>query len=267
MKQKFLLLCLIFSLSGCAISYLEKGGSEPEIVPTKMARDIDLVPLPASAPMTVAVYSFADKTGQRRPQANIASLSTAVTQGAETFLIKALQDVGKGKWFTVIERVSIDALTRERTIIRQMREAYEGPNAKPLTPLKFAGIILDGGIIGYDSSVKSGGMAARWLGVGPQTQYSEDIVTVSLRAISVSTGEVLITVTVQKRILSASDSISALKFLDAGTNAFEFETGVTINEPGTFAVKSAIEASVIELIKEGERKGIWKYAELNTKEK
>jgi hypothetical protein len=72
---------------------------------------------------------------------------------------------------------------------------------------------------------------------------------------------------VQKRILSASDSVSALKFLDAGTNAFEFETGVTINEPGTFAVKSAIEASVIELIKEGERKGIWKYAELNTKEK
>jgi len=267
MKQKLLSLFLIFSLSGCALTHLEKGGSEPEVVPTKMARDIDLVPLPASAPMTVAVYSFADKTGQRRPQANIASLSTAVTQGAETFLIKALQDVGKGKWFTVIERVSIDALTRERTIIRQMREAYEGPNAKPLTPLKFAGIILDGGIIGYDSSVKSGGMAARWLGVGPQTQYSEDIVTVSLRAISVSTGEVLITVTVQKRILSASDSISALKFLDAGTNAFEFETGVTINEPGTFAVKSAIEASVIELIKEGERKGIWKYAELNTKEK
>jgi curli production assembly/transport component CsgG len=267
MTKKIISICLIFSVFGCATNYLGKGGSEPEVVPTKMARDIDLVPLPASAPMTVAVYGFGDKTGQRRPQANVASLSTAVTQGAETFLIKALQDVGQGKWFTVIERVGIDALTRERTIIRQMREAYEGPNAKPLTPLKFAGILLDGGIIGYDSSVKSGGIGARWLGVGAQTQYSEDIVTVSLRAISVGTGEVLISVTVQKKILSASDSLAALKFLDAGTNAFEFETGVTINEPGTFAVKSAIEASVIELIKEGERKGIWGYAELKTKEK
>jgi curli production assembly/transport component CsgG len=262
-------LFLILSLTGCAIGHNASSPSEPTVVPTTFVKDIDKVPLPASAPMTVAVYNFQDKTGQRRPQANIASLSTAVTQGSEVFLIKALQDVGKGQWFQVIERVGIDNLTRERQIIRQMRDAYEGPNAKPLSPLRFAGILMEGGIVGYDSSTKSGGMAARYLGVGEQTQYSEDIVTVSLRAISVSTGEVLASVTVQKTIVSAADSLSALKFFNMGTKAFEFETGMTINEPGTYAVKSAIESSVVELIKEGERKGIWQYAEFNfnTKEK
>jgi curli production assembly/transport component CsgG len=209
--------------------------------------------------VSVAVYSFLDKTGQRRPATNVASLSTAVTQGAEAFLIKALQDVGRGKWFEVVERVGLDNIQKERLIIRQMREAYEGSNAKPLMPMQFAGMILEGGIIGYDTSTKSGGTGARWLGIGAQTQYSEDIVTVSLRAVSVNTGKVLITVAVQKTILSTADSLNVLRFFDLGTKAFEAETGLTINEPGTYAVKTAVEAAVIELIKEGQRKGVWDF--------
>jgi curli production assembly/transport component CsgG len=249
-------------LSGCAVSQNNRMGTSPKPVnmPVMMQKEFDAVKPPTNMqPITVALYSFTDKTGQRRPQQNIASLSTAVTQGAETFLIKALSDVGQGKWFKVVERVGIDGLTRERQLIRQMREAYEGANAKPLPPMTFAGLLIEGGIVGYDSSTKSGGMAARWLGIGPQTQYSEDIVTVSLRIISVSTGEVLATVTVQKTIVSAADSIAAMKFFDVGTKSFEFETGMTVNEPGTFAVKSTIEMAVLELIKEGARKGIWSY--------
>jgi len=261
--HKLLITLMIVSLSGCAMMQNDNPPTEPSVVESVFKKDIDLVPLPAAAPMVVAVYAFTDKTGQRRPQANIASLSSAVTQGAETFLIKALQDVGRGQWFTVVERVGIDSLTRERQIIRQMRDAYEGPTAKPLAPMKFAGIIIEGGIVGYDSSVKSGGTASRYLGIGPSTQYSQDIVTVSLRAVSVSTGEVLTSVTVQKTIVSSSDSIAAMKFFNMGTEAFEFESGMTINEPGTYAVKSAIELSVAELIKDGERKGIWSYAEFN----
>jgi curli production assembly/transport component CsgG len=249
-------------LTGCAVSQNNRMGTAPKPanMPVMMQKEFDAVKPPTNMqPVTVAVYSFQDKTGQRRPQQNIASLSTAVTQGSETFLIKALSDVGQGRWFKVVERVGIDGLTRERQLIRQMREAYEGANAKPLPPMTFAGLLIEGGIVGYDSSVKSGGMAARWLGIGPQTQYSEDIVTVSLRLISVSTGEVLATVTVQKTIVSAADSIAAMKFFDVGTKAFEFETGMTVNEPGTFAVKSTIEMAVLELIKEGARKGIWSY--------
>lgn len=247
-------------MTSCAIH--QRAGEldqKPEPVKSMMQIELENIPPPDSdRPISVAVYSFQDKTGQRRPQTNVASLSTAVTQGAETFLIKALQDVGRGRWFEVVERVGLDNITKERLIIRQMREAYEGNNAKPLMPMQFAGIIIEGGIIGYDTSTKSGGAGARWLGIGAQTQYSEDVVTVSLRAVSVNTGKVLATVTVQKTILSTADSFSTLKFFDLGTKAFESESGLTINEPGTYAVKTAIEAAVIELIKEGQKRGIWK---------
>ena len=205
------------------------------------------------------MYSFTDKTGQRRPAQTIANLSTAVTQGAEAFLIKALGDVGKGQWFTVVERVGIDSLTKERQLIRQMREAYDGDKAKPLSPMMFAGVIIEGGITGYDTSTKSGGYAARMLGIGPQTQYSEDIVTVSLRLVSVNTGKVLASVNVQKTIYSTSDSLAVLKFVKDGTQAFELEAGLTINEPQTQAVKAAVEAAVVELIKEGQVKGVWDF--------
>ena len=257
--MKFLLILLTLIVSGCAIT--QKAGVEykPQVAENKLQREFDTLPSPNGKRVVVAVYSFLDKTGQRRPTAGIASLSTAVTQGAEVFLIKALQDVGKGNWFEVVERVGIDSLTRERTLIRQMREAYEGVNAKPLMPMQFAGLIMEGGIIGYDSGTESGGAAYRFLGIGPQTQYSKDTVTVSLRAVSVNTGKVLAAVTVTKIVYSTADSIAVLKFLNQGTQAFEAEMGLTINEPGTLAVKATVEAAVVELIKEGERKGIWDF--------
>lgn len=263
MKNVILALVTTTILCGCAITQFNPLTPEvkPEVTKVMMQKEFDTIPGPSNGKkISVAVYSFRDLTGQRRPTANVASLSTAVTQGAETFLIKALQDVGQGKWFDVVERVGLDNITKERLIIRQMREAYEGKEAKPLMPMQFAGIIIEGGIVGYDSSTKSGGIAMRWLGIGPQTQYSEDIVMVSVRAISVNTGKVLTSVTVQKTILSSADSVSALKFFDAGTKSFEAEMGMTINEPGTYAVKSAIEAAVVELIKDGEKKGLWEFA-------
>jgi hypothetical protein len=99
----------------------------------------------------------------------------------------------------------------------------------------------------------------RIFGIGKQTQWSQDTVTISVRAVSVNTGKVLAVVTVQKTILSTADSATALKFFDAGTQAFEAEAGLTINEPGTYAVKAAIEMAVVELIKEGQRKSIWDF--------
>jgi curli production assembly/transport component CsgG len=261
--KKTLLALIVVMLSGCAV--IQSTGLT-EVDPTLttqragVKKEFDNIPSPANGkPISVAVYSFADKTGQRRPQANVASLSTAVTQGAETFLIQALQNVGNSQWFDVVERVGIDNLVKERTIIKQMREAYEGNNAKPLMPMQFAGIIMEGGLVGYDSTTTSGGAGMRIFGIGKQTQWSTDTVTVSLRAVSVNTGKVLATITVQKTILSTADSATALKFFDQGTQAFEAEAGLTINEPGTYAVKAAVEMAVVELIKEGVKKGIWEY--------
>ena len=255
---------MVLILTACALG--QKAGIEfqPEPMPNRMQKEFDAIPAPDGRKLSVAVYSFGDKTGQRKPTAGIASLSMAVTQGAEVFLIKALQDVGHGQWFDVVERINVDALTKERLIIRQMREAYEGANAKPLMPMQFAGIIMEGGIIGYDSGTESGGAAHRFLGIGSQTQYSKDTVTVSLRAISVNTGKVLAAVHVTKIVYSTADSVAVLKFLANGVQAFEAEAGLTINEPGTMAVKATIEAAVVELIKEGERKGIWDYRKPET---
>lgn len=256
----FILLLLV----GCAIQQKTNQLSDVQPFPPKVAtnqlqKEFDTIPAPAGRKVSVAVYQFIDKTGQRKPQPGVASFSTAVTQGAEVFLIKALQDVGQGQWFDVVERTNIDALTKERLIIRQMREAYEGKDAKPLMPMQFAGIIMEGGIIGYDSGSESGGAAYRFLGIGPSTQYSKDTVTVSLRAISVNTGKVLAAVHVTKIVYSTADSVAVLKFLNNNTQAFEAETGLTINEPGTLAVKATVEAAVVELIKEGEKKGVWDY--------
>ena len=263
MTRTLISVSIVALLSGCA-AIQSTGFSETDPTTTTQMKNVkkefDTIPAPAAGrPVSVAVYSFADKTGQRRPQANVASLSSAVTQGAETFLIQALQGVGSGQWFEVVERVGIDNLTKERLIIRQMREAYEGNNAKPLMPMQFAGMIIEGGIVGYDTTVNSGGAGMRIFGIGKQTQWSQDTVTISVRAVSVNTGKVLAVVTVQKTILSTADSATALRFFDAGTQAFEAEAGLTINEPGTYAVKAAIEMAVVELIKEGQRKSIWDF--------
>ena len=283
MRRLLLSVLLLAALSGCAIS--QKVGvleQKPVVPKNELQKEFDEVPSPAKGKLTVAVYNFADKTGQRKAVPGIASFSTAVTQGGDALLIRALQDVGHGQWFDVVERGNIDALTKERLIITQMRQAYEGANAQKLMPLQFAGIIVEGGIIGYDTGLESGGTGYNFLGIGPTTQYSKDIVTVSLRAISVNTGKVLATVTVTKIIYSTSDTIAIYKSIDPGglnsmvkqigapnagaTDAaaaiFQFESGLTINEATTIALKSTIEASVVELIKEGQRKGVWDYQQV-----
>lgn len=217
------------------------------------------LPKPANGPMVVAVYNFLDRTGQRKPSPMIAQLSSAVTQGAETYLIKALQDVGGGSWFKVVERVGLDNLMKERQMIRQMREIYEGEDAKPLPPMLFAGIMIEGGIVGYDSNIVTGGTGVRVFGIGPQTQYQADMITVSLRVVNVSSGEVLVSVITTKTVYSYMDKLGVLKFFEEGTMAVEAETGMGINESVNRATSMAIQSAVVEMIREGERKGYWDY--------
>jgi len=219
------------------------------------------VPAPAGPPVVVAVYSFRDQTGQRKPSNTLSLFSTAVTQGAESYLIKSLQEVGNRQWFTVVERVSLDNLLKERQMIRQTREIYDGEKAKMLPPMTLAGVILEGAIVDYNSNTLTGGTGARFLGIGPYTQYTQDLVVISLRLVSVTTGEILTTVTVEKNLLSTSDGVTALRFFNQATRAFEFDSSQTFNEPGNYALRSAIETAVVELINKGERQGLWKFKE------
>jgi curli production assembly/transport component CsgG len=146
-------------------------------------------------------------------------------------------------------------------MIKQTREIYDGANAKMLPPLQMAGVILEGGIIDYNSNTLTGGTGARIFGIGAQTAYTQDVVVISLRLVSVQTGEVLTTVTVEKNLLSTADGATALKFFNQATQAFEFDSSQTFNEPGNYALRSAIETAVIELINKGERNGLWKFKE------
>lgn len=262
------LLPLIFALvlQGCATGsalrekITNNQFDEPVIEQSNLLKkDSYRVEPPAGGPIAVAVYGFQDKTGQRKSVQNIASLSSAVTQGADSYLIKALQDVGDARWFIVLERGGLENLIKERQMIRQMREQYQGKDAKPLPPMMFAGILLEGGIVGYDSNTLTGGTGMRVFGVGASTQYQSDTVTVNLRTVSVSTGEVLTSVTITKTVLSYMDKLTVMRFVNDGTNAVEGELGGSINESINRATSLAIQAAVVDTIREGARKGHWSY--------
>ena len=218
----------------------------------------ELYNLPPSDKMPiVAVYKFKDLTGQRKQKGDVAMFSTAVTQGAETMLIDALKTAGNGKWFRVVERVGIDSLTRERQIVRTTREQYGEKDKTGLAPLLFAGIILEGGVIGFDTNIETGGRGARYLGIGMSQAYRRDVVTVSLRAVSTMTGEILLNVQASKTILSIADGYDVFKFIDLSTQLIEMEDGMTENESVTRSLRSTIEAAVLELIYQGHDKEFW----------
>lgn len=260
--KKILSLLLVLTLVGCAAPptmFPEQAMEAEKVEPTKFKRPF---PQPESGqPIVVAVYSFTDKTGQRKDSSTVAKFSSAVTQGGEALLLKALADVGDGQWFRIVERVGLDNLLKERQLIRSAREEAREPNI--LRPILYAGMIIEGAIVSYDTNKRTGGMGVRYLGIGPSTQYQEDIVTVSLRAVNVQTGEVVLTVNTQKTILSVATSLSTFKFFESGTKAFENEIGSTSTEPGVYAVKAAVDLAVEELVYQGETKGLWKFKKEN----
>ena len=229
---------------------------------------VDLLNLPpAKEKPVVAVYGFTDKTGQRKSVDNVASFSTAVTQGGTELLIDALKTPGNGTWFRVVERQGVDNLVRERQIIRSARQEFAGEGGpQPLNPLLFAGMIIEGGIIGYDTNVVTGGRGARTLGIGYAKQYRKDVVTVSVRAVSVLTGEVLLNVQARKTILSYGSAGDIFRFIEEGTQLIEYEDGVGNNESVTYATRAAIEAAVLELIYQGHDRGYWKIEGYNENE-
>ena len=259
-----LLIAGTFLLNGCAAivgagSGLSLEPKGPEIVPSAAHQLLNL-PSPLTKAV-VAVYNFSDKTGQRKTIDNIASFSTAVTQGGSDILIEALRDAGRGNWFVVVERGGLDGLIRERQLIVNTRRTYDGEEKEgnTLKPLLYAGLLLEGGITGYDTNLRTGGSGARYFGIGLRHQYREDKITVSLRAILVQTGEVLLNVTTTKTILSTGGGADLFRFYELGTQLVEAESGSTENEAVNHAVRAAIEAAVYGLVIQGLERQIWDF--------
>lgn len=254
-----LVLGAVLLLNGCATVNPNHEWSDPEVARSPIENILDTTPKLDGPRITIAVYNFLDKTGQRKANDKFSQLSSAVTQGSEVWVIDALKQVGGGTWFQVVERVGLDHLVKERQLIKSTREVYDKENAPALKPLLFAGLIIEGGVVGYDTNTTSGGAGARYLGIGASTEYRTDQVTVAMRVISVQTGEVLITVATQKLIASHRTSADVFRFLDLGTKAIELEAGAAVNEPVNYAVRAAIDQAVVEIVNKGEEQGLWKF--------
>ena len=245
---------LTFLLVGCA------GKPDFDVrIQVPAVKTLTTIEAPEGESIIIAVYDFIDLTGQKKPGGNYATMSTAVTQGAYQILIKALQDAGDGKWFRVVERASLPSLLQERKLIRSTRQQVDGDKAEPLPPLLFAGAYLTGGVVGYDSDIKTGGYGARILGLQAHKQWRQDVVTIILRLVNVQSGEVVLSIVVEKTIISGETGSDVFKYFDADTLLVEIELGVARNEPVTYAVRKAIEKGVVELINEGAEKGLWEF--------
>ena len=251
-------------LAGCSTTnnYEIYKGKSPFVEGTTTKDRLIAIPDLHNQPIiTIAIYRFLDQTGQRKPSTKFSQLSTAVTQGSSMFVVDAFKSVSGGDWFQVLEREGLDNLIKERQLIRSTRTEYDGESnvGNILKPLTFAGLIVEGGIIGYDSNIQTGGQGARYLGIGLSEQYRVDQVTVSLRLVSVQTGEILLTTNVTKTIASHSKGGDVFTFLDMNTKALELESGVAVNEPVTYAIRTAVEYAVLELIYAGKEKGFWAF--------
>ena len=236
-------------LAGCVNSTYP---IEPaHIVPATQVYDI---PPPKYGKVAVGVYSFNDLTGQRQGS----SLSSAATQGGENYLITALKGFDNGSWFKVLDRKSIDDLVKERQIIKSAKQSVN-PNMtdQDMPTMMYADVVIAGGVVGYDANTISGGDGVRIFGLGTSGKYTKHVVTVSLRVVSVATTEVLASVLVQKTIIDWSENTTVVAFFDQDTQTIEMESGSNYNEPSNYAVQTAIEKGVYELVMQGKETGIW----------
>jgi len=245
-------------LAGCAGSISDPLSQPATLVPdTKSGVILERLP-PPSRKLDVAVYNFPDLTGQNKSNDSFAEFSRATTQGGAAILIDVLTKAGNGHWFNVVERNELQSLLQERQVIQNTRAAIEGDKAQSLPALRFAGIVLEGGIIGYDSNETTGGIGANYLGIGGDIQYRQDIVTVALRAVSVQSGRVVASVTTTKTVYSVLLHGSAYQFA-AVDQLLQAEAGLTKNSPVTLAVREGIQLAVYALIFEGVKNDLWKF--------
>jgi curli production assembly/transport component CsgG len=267
-RSLFKAFTLLFLLSGCSLLSIDED-TTPERFPSRdLDKPYDLaidpalceVPAPSIKPV-VAVYpnGFTDQTGQRKSNSQFALFSSAITQQPSNLLIRTLKGISCGEFFRVVERGGLDNLTKERQLIRSTREQLEDTNT--LLPLLFAGILFEGAVLSYETNRNSGGIGARYLGVGSSEMYRTDIVTVALRMVSVNTGEILIESSKTKTIYSHGSSQDVFKFIEAGTELVEIEFGAAKNESHTIALQKSIESAILEIITVGYDRGYWKHEE------
>jgi curli production assembly/transport component CsgG len=256
--RRLLPLVLAMSLGGC--TQLMPGYLKKPVAPVSKARlspatlsQRDLAGLPPPrGKIPVAVYGFRDLTGQYK-SAPDSSYSTMMTQGGTAILTKALLD---SQWFLPLEREGLQNLLTERRIARSLGEGEAAGEAVQLPGLQKAALIIEGGIIGYESNVKTGGIGMRYFGVGASDQYRVDQITVSLRAVDVRTGQVMAALTTTKTVYSMKIATDFYRYVSFKRLA-DVEAGMTRNEPAQLCLQDAVEAGVVHLVALGIQRKLW----------
>ncbi|TDF39818.1 transporter [Alteromonadaceae bacterium M269] len=253
-------LALLFAgaLSACSVVkqvVIPEQTIAVKVSPTESFKELKSLPKPKGV-IPVSVYSFRDQTGQYKPQANVSSFSTAVTQGATSILMQALSD---SDWFLPVEREGLQNILTERKIIRaaMQNDKEQGKEANELPPLTTSKLLIEGGIISYDSNVKTGGFGAEYFGIGASELYREDLISIYMRAVDVRSGQVLVSVSTSKKVLSKELRAGFFRYVSFKRLA-EAEGGYTTNEPMHICVQQTIEKAVTELIKKGLEKKVWR---------
>ncbi len=245
------------------LSVVGVGCGNYTIVPKKMPAEIsenpltylDLTSLPEpKGKIVVSVYNFRDQTGQYKPQENVSSFSTAVTQGASSMLVQVLNESG---WFIPVEREGLQDVLTERKIIRAANTAENITQGNNLPPLLTSSVLLEGGIISYDTNIKTGGIGLGYYGFSANELHRTDEVTLYLRAVDVRNGRVLLSVSTSKKVFSQELHSGFFRYVSLSRLA-EMEAGVTSNEPMHICVLQALQKAVVSLVIEGVQSGIWK---------
>jgi curli biogenesis system outer membrane secretion channel CsgG len=251
---------LAAGLTGCVTTPL----ATPPVVQPRA--EITLPPPPQRA-LTVGVYSCIDTSGQRRPTGLPQELSTAAPMDCTPYVMEAVRSLRPGYVF-LVERQHVDELLRERqlaTLALNTASAAPAnetataevppPAARHLATLRVAEILLIGQVVSYDRSTKeiTGGAAVG--GYGGNAAYVTDLVTFSLRAVAVQTGEVLGQTTVTKSITSIKVGGHIAKIFP--TTALDAEIGGDANEPVGIALGAAVRSALVQLVSQGIHDGWW----------
>jgi len=125
-----------------------------------------------------------------------------------------------------------------------------------LSTVRVAEILLLGQVTAYDRATRevTGGLA--FAGTGGDGTLVTDLVTFSLRAVAVQTGEVLGQTSVTKSVTSLKADVHRTKILS--TTILDVEFGGAGNEPVGLALRAAVRASLGQLINKGIEDGWWR---------
>jgi curli biogenesis system outer membrane secretion channel CsgG len=250
-----LMAATLIALAGCVQDPL------PSATPNVIAEEEIALPPPPPRALTVGVYNCIDTTGQRRPTLLAQELSTAVPMDCTPYLVEAIRSLRPGYVF-LVERQHIDELLRERqlaTLVLNSPDQPAGsrhpPPPRRLNMVRVAEVLLVGQVVAYDRATRelTGGAAIG--GIGASGTLVTDLVTFSLRAIAVQTGEIIGQTTVTKSITSLKAGGHITKIFSV--SVLELELGGAGNEPVGLALRAAIRSALDKLVQNGIHDGWW----------